>query len=105
MAGQLNFHCARASGVAPQVALALQSGQLIRNARGAGQSDGLANLSHGWRIAATLHGLPDDLQHFALPPGENVIWVRLVWQLGYHVRDASLRPTAGLSTRPRRIKF
>ena len=59
-------------GVAAQVALALERGQLVRHAAGRGQPDELADLPHGRRVAAGLHRLPDGVQDEALPRREAV---------------------------------
>ena len=56
--------------VAAQEALALQCHQLMGDGGGAGQADRLADLAHGRRVAAPLDGVPDDLDHPALPVGE-----------------------------------
>jgi len=96
VAGQPDLDRARSADVAVQVALALQRGELVRDARGAGQADRLADLAHRRRVAALLHRVPDDLEHLALPPGEHMIRVGLVRRLRDHDRDAAL----GLAARP-----
>ena len=57
-------------GVAAQVALALERGELVGDARGAGESDLLADLAHARRVAAALDGVADHLEHLALARGQ-----------------------------------
>jgi hypothetical protein len=48
------------------------------------------------RVPALLHGIPDDLKYLALTPGENVVWIWLVWRLRDHDGNAAF----GLAARP-----
>src|ERR1700722_8851491 len=89
------------ASVPAQISLGLQRGELIGDARRAGQADRLANLAHGRRIAAALYRLADYLQHLALPPGKHVIGIGLVRQLRHDMRHAALRASARLAARPR----
>jgi hypothetical protein len=102
MAGQPDLDRARPADVAVQVALALQRGELVGNARRAGQADRLADLSHRRRVAPLLHRVPDDLEHLALAPGEHVVRVGLVRRLRDHDGDAALGLAAGPALRPYR---
>jgi len=96
VARQPDLDRARAPDVAVQVALALQRGELVGDARGAGQAHRLADFPHRRRVAALLHRVPDDLEHLALAPGEHVIGIGLVRRLRDHDGDAAL----GLAARP-----
>ena len=96
MVGQPDLDRARPADVAVQVALALQRGELVGNARRAGQADRLADLPHRRRVAALLHRVPDDLEHLALPTAEHMVRVWFVRRLRDHDRNAAL----GLAARP-----
>ena len=100
MPGQPDLDCARAADVAVQVSLLLQRGQLVGDAGRAGQPDRLADFPHRGRVSALLHRFADNLQYLALPPGEDVIGVRLIRRLGDDDRNRSLRFTAGSSLWP-----
>ena len=62
-----DLHRPGAVGVAPDVALALERGQLVGDAAGAGEPHPLADLAQARRVAAAVHGVADHLEHPSLP--------------------------------------
>src|SRR5262249_37241930 len=71
--GQPDFHGARASRLAPQMALALQGGKLVLDTGGAGQADCPADLAHGRRITALLDPVVDEPENPSLPRGKRPV--------------------------------
>jgi hypothetical protein len=104
LAGQPDLHGPRPAAIAAQVALPLQGGELVGDARRAGQPDSIANLDHGRRVAALLHRIPDDPEYLALTPGENVVRVGLVGRFRNHDGHAALRLAARSPLNPGRSR-
>jgi hypothetical protein len=78
-----------ACGHPVQIALPLQFGHLVGDARHAFQPDRRSDLNHGRRIAARSHTIPNNLKYLALTPGEDMIRIWLVRHFRDHDRNTA----------------
>jgi hypothetical protein len=75
-----HFECTRTIRVPAQKPFGFQHFELMRNARGRGQANGVAHLSDARRIAAPFDSVLDHFQDATLPKRQTVGIDRAVWE-------------------------